>query len=271
MDYENTDPYIPVTDSESSDNFLNSRDINPNDFPVKSYIRDLHKKTEFDECLRRWVEKEIMNVNRRIHKVGTDTIAALLIQGNIELQTNYGTDYILQVMGLTKHSDKRRVLALSQGQNEGSIPACSSVFIPLIVTHPTVFIREIVDAFVKRKGLDSDAAYSLNRDIMHFVKEIYTVDAHLSTYDPKCCACALVYCYTTFVYGKGSKPAMSITKVEFKDMTFTTGKMANLKDFDACLKIINKTFDEFRSQADDELLARLLYSQETLDEFTADV
>jgi hypothetical protein len=255
MQYEDEDDYL------CEDNIADIQ-------PVKSYIKTIREKTEFDKKLTSWVEQQITNISKRIHKVGINDITAYFIQGNALLECGYSNDHIFNVMGISSNSQRKKIIGLSQGQSRNkSAIAYSSVVVPLLITHPKVFLTEITEAFANRKGLEESSIEPLIRDINHFGDIMYDAMPLLKTYDPKCCACALVFFYTTLVYGKTGTLPITITKTEFKTMRFTNGeRMGNVKDFDLCLPLITAAFNQIKDESDPDLISRVLYSPERLKE-----
>jgi len=248
-------------DESTEDDFLeqmNNFSITT-DGPVKKYFQII-RDVEFDSDVKQWVTDSILNITERFHKMDMDDISAYFIKGCKALGKTYTIDEILFALGTSKN--KKKILGLIQGTNLKKSPVnYSDVIVPVIITHPAEsLISEIVRTFTRTKRIfDNGDLIHLINDIIHFTNIMYDCDESLSNYLPKSCACAFVYFYLTNFTKQEGVIKFTITKTEFKNMTFEDGtKMGNTKDFDSVLKIISENYSSFIEEATQEMIYSLI-------------
>lgn len=222
----------------------------------KKYINRLRSFAGIDQEVILWVEREILSVERRIHKYGDEALAAYIVLGYKALEKECSMDYILEQTKTTKL--KKKILDLTSGESTKNTPIHNvRLGIPIQIGSPVDYINIIVNKFLENRGIRlKDKIEELCLSIEFFAYTICESSRIISNYEPRSAACAIVFFYlsnfTDISSIKGKKTG--IKKTHFKTLSFNDEGTIDInpKDFDTCCLKLERYYQRFEELASEE-------------------
>lgn len=246
------------------DCFSSFDELSINDGPTKVHIKKL-RDCNFDQDVTNWIEDEISNVTRRIHRYSNETLAAYAIKGHEACKKTYNIDIILMKTGAV--GKKKKVLDLvSTTSTKNSPVSDASVSLSMIIRKPEELIEMVIMKYFDKQGIKiTFPLKTIVDDISHFTRIFCEFNPVLLNFGPRSCACAFVFFYMSKFSSDQTKTSTKkkamVKKTHFKSMKFGQDGISegvNPKDFDECCMSINEIYTEYEITATPEDLKQLI-------------
>lgn len=213
-------------------------EYDPNDsyHQVKKHMSKL-QSFNFNKEIEVWIENEINNVGRRIHKYSDEILSAYVILAHVRLGHQCDIDHILEVMGTIKK--KKTILDLISGVSTKNSPLqYVSIKIPVMVIYPHELIDKVIENYSSNFSLSN-----VVEDIKEFTRIICESDRTILNLDPKAAASAFVFFYISNFSGRSEKMKPLVVQTNFKNIKFGSNqKRVNPKSFNECLSKITNIY-----------------------------